>query len=439
MTYLLMALASFLFVSVLTSFLFRRVVDTNMVHIVQRKGSTTSYGTGLESGNVYYDWPSSIPLIGCEVIRLPVSNFDLRLEEYEAYDINRVPFVVDVTAFFRIEDTTKAAQRVASIKELEQQLTEIVRGSVRKVLASANIDEIMLERAVFGDKFTTEVEEQLREWGVKPVKSMELMDIRDGGGSQVVANIMAKKTSLIERESREEVAENNRSASMKEIEAKRDVDLQAQEAQEAVGQRVAVRTRTVGLAEENAKQEVLQASRETMERAKAVDKVNAVREAEIQRDAELVKADQDKRATIIRADGQLAQEQRIAEAVLARGKAKAEAEKLLKLAPVQAKIALAQEIGENQGYQDYLIKVEQVKATIEVGVAQAQALTHADVRVVSTAGTPAEGISDIGSLFTPKGGAILGSALETFGSTDIGEKLLGKLTKEPKKANGGLQ
>lgn len=31
------------------------------------------------------------------MIKLPVSNFDLMLEDYEAYDTDRVPFVVLVT------------------------------------------------------------------------------------------------------------------------------------------------------------------------------------------------------------------------------------------------------------------------------------------------------------------------------------------------------
>src|SRR5574344_1674345 len=87
--------------------MFRVVVHTNMVHIVQSKKKTTSYGTGQEGKNVYYAWPSWVPFFGVTVIKLPVSNFDLSLKDYEAYDKDRVPFMVDVTAFFRIKDTSK--------------------------------------------------------------------------------------------------------------------------------------------------------------------------------------------------------------------------------------------------------------------------------------------------------------------------------------------
>lgn len=40
----------------------------------------------------------------------------------------------------------------------------------------------MDERDQYGDKFTEAVKEQLKEWGVKTVKNIELMDVRDSGG-----------------------------------------------------------------------------------------------------------------------------------------------------------------------------------------------------------------------------------------------------------------
>ena len=72
-------------VILILAILFRRVVSTNVVHIVQRGRETIPYGTGLAEGNVYYAWPSWLPRIGVNVIILPVSNFDLTLEDYEAY------------------------------------------------------------------------------------------------------------------------------------------------------------------------------------------------------------------------------------------------------------------------------------------------------------------------------------------------------------------
>jgi hypothetical protein len=49
----------------------------------------------------------------------------------------------------------------------------------------------------------------------------------------------------------------------------------------------------------------------------------------------------------------------------------------MELAPVQAQIALAQEIGDNKGYQEYLVTIRQVEAGERIGIEQAHALKGA--------------------------------------------------------------
>ncbi len=411
----------------LLSVALRRVVPTNMVNIVQSKKKTTSYGAGLKAGNVYWHWPRWVPVVGVSVIKLPVSNFDLSLTGYEAYDKDRVPFVVDVTAFFRISDTDKAAQRVTNIGELHEQLNQIVQGAVRKVLASDVIDQIMLQRAKFGEQFTDEVGEQLLEWGVEPVKSMELMDIRDGDDSNVIANIMAMKTSHIDMESRTEVAKNRKAAETAEIEAQQVIDIRAQEAEQRVGERTAEKTKAVGIADEQARQQVLEEERETKERDMAVKKVEEVRQAEIEKEKQVVAAEQEKETTILVAEGDLAAEQRKAEGIQAVGDAEAVARKAMELALVEPQITLAKEIGENDGYQDYLVRVELVAANKEVGVAQATALEKADVKVIANQGDAISGATTAMQLFTPQGGTQLAGMLEAFAQTPAGQAALEKL------------
>lgn len=113
-------------IGIFLSVFFRIVVDPNMVHIVQTRKKTTSFGKDKEGGNVYYNWPRWFPLIGLTRIVLPVSNFDLSLDGYKSYDKEKVPFELDLTAFFRIKDTNIAAQRVESFEELLDQLLKIV-------------------------------------------------------------------------------------------------------------------------------------------------------------------------------------------------------------------------------------------------------------------------------------------------------------------------
>jgi len=428
---------------------FRTVVSTNYVHIVQSSRRTTSYGRGQDKGNVYYAWPSWVPVIGVKTTVLPVSVFQQSLMDYAAYDVDRVPFVIDVVAFFRIRDSNMAAERVHDIQDLMEQLKAVLQGAARTILASETIDHILGDRAVFGEKFTTEVTHQLEQWGVEPVKSIELMDIRDAAESHVIANIMAKKMSFIAMESRRAVAENNRAAETAEIEAKQAVDIRSQEAAQLVGQRTAARTLAVGVADQQAQQEVGLASQRaqqavneqaalTAQKQMDIERVKQVRAAEITKEAQVVQAEQarqtqivraegerdanirkaegDKQRTVLAAEGALSQAQLGAQGIKVEGEAKATAEQLMLTAPVNAQITLAKEIGTNKGYQEYLVSIRTIEANQSVGEAQAKALESANVRIVATASDPAQGLT------LAKLGSIAGSAVEAFRNTTANDQ-----------------
>jgi flotillin len=421
----------------------RRVVSTNEVHIIQSAKKTVSFGKDQESGNTYYEWPAWIPVIGINVIKLPVSVFSLRLKDYEAYDSGRLPFVLDLEAFFRISDSNVAAQRVSHFGELSNQLTSILQGAARTILASKTIEEIMQGRSEFGDAFTKEVNEQLKAWGVTTVKNIELMDIRDSRDSQVIQNIMDKKKSEIEKESRIVVAANKKAAQNAEIDAQREVELNKQVAAEQVGIRTAEKDKAVGIANEKSQQDIKAQQKITSEKSMEVARVEKVKTAEITKDVNVVKAEEQrqtdviqaegqKQKTVLIAEGQLEAQRREAEAIQVKGQANAEAEKALQLAPVEAQIVLAKEIGENLSYQQYLITIRQVEANQAIGVEQARALERADIKVIANSGTVSSGIASLGDLFTSQGGQNVGAALEGLANSDIGKQLLDKIVTNKK-------
>lgn len=438
---LYVAIGAFVVAWLVVSLMFRTVVATNMVHIVQSRKKTTSYGTGQTGSNVYYQWPRWIPRIGVTVIALPVSNFDLSLQGYKAYDKERVPFELDLTAFFRIADTNTAAQRVPGIKELHDQLLKIVQGAARKILASHDVNQIMVDRATFGEQFTNEVKTELASWGVEPVKNMELMDIRDSEGSKVISNIMAMKASEIEKISRTTVAGNMQAAETAEINARQAVDVQKQVAEEAVGKRTAEKEQNVGVANQQARQQVLEQERETATKTMAVKQVEQVREAEIAKEKGIVAAEQDKQTKIIVADGSLESERRRAQGIEAVGTAEGAAEKAKLMAPVAAQIELAEKIASLKEYQQYLVIIEAIKAHIAVGSKQAEALQKADIKVIANTGKPTEGVSNVMDMFTTKGGTDLAGMVEAFAQTPMGKTLLAKVgliegTATPPRKNG---
>lgn len=441
----------------------RVVVPTNLVHIVQSSRKTTSYGAGNEAGNAYYNIPLVVPVFGVTRIVLPVSNFSITLDSYDAYDKDRAPFELDVVGFFVIADTNMAATRAASFTELEAQLTSIMQGAARTILAQHDIDAIMSDRAMFGNAFTKEVDEGLTAWGVKTVKSLELMDIRDAKGSKIIADIMAKKASLIEMESRRVVAVNHKLADLAEIEARQEVDLRKQEQQQTVQTRTAAQEQAVGIAQQQAAQEVSKQAKVTKEREMDVVQVQRVRDAEIARATAVVKADEQRQAKIIaaeaerqvsvaHAEGMKAQTVLVADGnkeaallnaqgIQAEGIARGLAQEALLMAPVNSQISLAEKIAAIPAYQTYLVQIREVEAKERVGIEQAKALAAADIKVIATAGDASAGMSSVGDVLGARGGVQLGAMLTGLAHTEAGAAVLARLGVETPetKPNGGVR
>lgn len=435
---------------ILIAILLRRVVPTNMVHIVQSASSTTPFGRGKASGNTYYAWPTWVPKIGVSIIEFPESIFQINLDSYEAYDQARLPFMVDVSAFFRVELAETAAQRVESFGELQNQLTSVLQGAVRRILATNPLETILQSRSDLGDQFTQEVKNQIAEWGVLPVKTIEFMDIRDSSKGQVIANIMEKEKSRIEKESRIAIATNHQAAEMAEIDAKRTVEVQRQDAEQQIGLRTAQKDQAVGIANEQSRQQVQVEAKTTAERNMAVSQVEKVRAAEIAKDVAIVQAEQNKQVKIVnaeadrqaqvvsaeadrqsvtvKAEGDLAAALKEAEGIKAKGEAEAAAEKAMLLAPVETQITLAKEIGSNEGYQQYLVTIEQVKAGKDVGIEMAKAMQSAELKVIANAGDIQGGVAKLGDMFTTQGGTNLSGMLTALAQTEEGKNLLNKIT-----------
>jgi flotillin len=462
----------FLLVCVFYVFSLRRIVPTNLVDIVQRGNRTVSYGVGKGS-NVYYEFPGWVPIIGVKVRSLPVSNFDIDLKEYSAYDKDRVPFVVDVKAFFHISDTNKAAEKVESFEELCKQLEDVVKGAVRSILAKSKLEDIMEERSIFGDKFTSDVTVDLQNWGVEPIKNIELMDVRDAEKSTVIHQIMAKRMSAIDMESRTEVAKNRKMAEQAELEARKEVDLTKAETQKNSGeaqaqseQAIAIAraeaTKKSGIAQQAAVAEIAQAERSTAQQQMEVLKVNEISKAEIEKERAIIAAEEAQKRTEIeaqaskyqiemqasarleaqrkQAEGSKTIGEAEADVIRAKGLSEAEALQARELAGVTAQTTLAKDIGANEPYQKYLIKIKEVEVSQVVGVAQyesiAKALAAADLKLLINSGDVHSGIGKLSDLFTAKGASQLNGMIEGLKQTEEGKGILSLLENlAPKKAS----
>lgn len=449
----------------------RRIVPTNVVHIVQQGKNTISYGVGKPGGNVYYEWPKWLPKFGVEVRNLPVSNFNVDLHDYAAYDKDRLPFMVDVKAFFRIDDTNKAAEKVASFEELQKQLVDVVKGSVRSILAKEALHHIMEERSIFGTKFTEDVNKDLANWGVIAIKNIELMDIRDAKESKVIDQIMQKKMSAIDAESRIEVAMNKKKATEAELERSKEIEITRAEtnqlseeakakSEQAIGIAKAETIKQTGIAEQKSLADVAEAAQKTAAKEMEIVKTKQVRQAEINKESQAINAEATKQTAIIKAEGEkqsasinaeankivvetgaaanlLAKQKEAegikaaglaeAEIIAAKGLSEAEAKKQMELASVTAQSTLAKEIGENKPYQEYLINLKQIEVQQVIGVENAKsmglALSQADLKLLVNSGDVHSGLSKFSDLFSSKGASQLNGIFETLQQTEGGKQI----------------
>ena len=157
-----------------------------------------------------------------------------------------------------------------------------------------------------------------------------------------------------------------------------------------------------------------------------------IREAEATRENQILIAQGDKEKQFLAAAALLEMKDKEAQGTLKIGTAEAEALRLKELAPVNAQIELAKEIGENQGYQTYLISIKQIEANRDIGLEQAKALSTADLKIIANEGSVGEGMGKFGEILSSKGGTNLAAMLEALNQSEIGKKVLNKISGEKK-------
>jgi len=277
----------------------RKVVPTNEVHILQKWKRTITKWKWFDQWNVYYNFPQWVPWFGISVTKLPLYVFDIKLETYQAYDNGKIPFDVDVTAFFVIKDPELAAKRVANFDELRDQLKEIVKWSIRKTLSQYDIQKIMEARWDLATKFYEEITQAVKEWWVD-LKNIEFMDIVDAEWFEVIRNLLEKKRKAIEAESKNEVSKRNRDieiveaqakkeAEVKKIENEKEAQLAQIEADKLTRTQEVEKEKLIRLQEEESKKQVYEKQKETKQKELDIRLLEQEKEAEIQKEKQRLK------------------------------------------------------------------------------------------------------------------------------------------------------
>ncbi|MBS8122277.1 SPFH domain-containing protein [Candidatus Vampirococcus lugosii] len=451
----------------------RKVVPTNEVHIAQGKKTSKAYGRGFDAGNVYIDWPSWVPALGVEVQKLPISIFTIKVDQYKAYDSGKVPFIVDVTAFFVIKEPEIAAQKIFHIEELKEHLNETLKGVIRKTLASKDIIEIMESRVEIKEEFYKEVLDSVVSWGVD-LKNVEFMDIRDPetGESRVISNIMQKKRSEIESESQIEVSENQKrtiiekenkesEARARAAEAKSKADIVEYDSQRESGLKKLENERVtenfeiekeeeLNLKKEISRQKMFEAQKSTREKELMIEQLEEERNAEISKRTEIIKAEEirDRRKIEVESEKYITETNAEAERLKIESLAEAEAKRIQSLAEAKARevnyIGTAEARNKEEMAEalnkfkpealNFMIKQLEADISQVVDLEKARALNNADIKIVSTGDNGTSGINSFMDLFSSNGGANIGAMVETFKKT-VGEEKFNNIVNNFKQIN----
>lgn len=394
------------------AFSWYRIVDPSEAHlVVTPKGKfvvSPDENVATEGKKIYFDIPNWIPFFGraTRIMDVTIKEFKDRQETIEK---KQARYDVTSSLKYRIIDVQTAAETFVSNEELQDQLKEVVRSSVRAVTVKYDLVDARALKQTMSKEIETEMKDDLDKWGLELI-NFQLVDFQDTKDSTVVSDISKRREVEIQSTTREQNAEKLKQARIKEAEA-----------EEKAKQREIEKDRTIGEQNELMKQKISEKEKLAKEKEYEVKKVEVVRLAEITKMQAEVKAKQDKEVALIKAnqdkeaekimmeqkrlegegDRKRAQEQAKGQAapIKETGLAEAEIIKVKGLAEAEAKEkiqAALNKFGDNAIRALIAEKVVQMQET--VGIETAQALKAADVKVFAGSGKNGEQGFELGKM-----------------------------------------
>jgi len=315
-------------------------------------------------------WYLHIPLIR-QVRIIDLTTKELIVNQ-ETYEKGQARYNVKSSTKYRVKNVEIAAETFISQNDLQEQLTEVIRASVRAVTVRYDVTEARAKKQLMSEEIQKEFVDDFSKWGLELI-NFQLVDFRDTESSKIISDISKRREVEIEATTREQNAEKIKQAKMKEAES-----------DEKAKEREIERDKVVGERQQQMKQAVAEKEKTAKEEEYEVIRVQTVKQAEIDKDKAKVDAARDKEVEEIRkeqkkvegeGDRLRAEEQAKGEAAPIREKGLAEAlakEKLQaalnKFKPEAIRALVAEKI---------------VDKDLQVGKATADALKEADVRVFS--------------------------------------------------------
>jgi uncharacterized membrane protein YqiK len=333
------------------------VVSAHEAHVVVRRKGRTVYTSRKDNPSSYW----FMPILHRRSI-LPLENVKIVIADISLRDKDMAKFLGDVRVWLSIENPDLAAEKLGKVESeqtvrgfpaIETDVKDLIEAVTRNSSMSMDVFDIMKNR----EKFSSNVEAQVapilkQEWGIK-IADLEVIHFVDVEGYTVIKDLEKRQATVINAETRKQVAGQEKDAAMSEAIATEEKETKKAETEEKYRKRQIEKDQAVGEAEQTKAMKISEAQDKANEQAIAAKRTMDVGTAEVLRDA-----------TIEQAKGE-------AEATKAKGFAAAEVSKQTLLAEAEGTLKKAQALKE---YTDAGLSLEVIKANIEIQKAKFTAL-----------------------------------------------------------------
>jgi len=416
------------------------VVPPHEAHVVvsRGKGKKVFYSRVLEGQKVQSAY-WHIPILQQRLI-LPLENIRIQINRIPLRDMLMAKFSSDVICFISIEDPLIAAEKLGRIEAEEVKTTEememrgeivsgfpamgrevgkLIESITRNASMTMEIYEIMKQRDKFSEEVEKRVAEPIKDWGLRMV-DLEVIHFTDIEGYTVIKDLEQRQATLINAETRKQVADNQKGASIVESLANKETEMARAENEELYRIRQIQKDQQVGQSQQEAAQKIAEAEMEANKQKVEALRVLNVGTAQVAAQAKIEQAKGDSGAVKTKADGD-------AEATKKTGLAEAEVSKAKLIAEADGTKEKAFALKE---YTDAGLSLETIKADVDIKKAQfaalAEGLKVAKISIVTSGES-----SILGIPVSAKVGADIGQMLYEMAERGIDVKsLLDKLPLE---------
>lgn len=347
------------------------VVPPHEAHVVVSRGKGKKLFCSREGVVRSAYW--HVPVIQQRAI-LPLENIQIQINDIPLRDKDMAKFSGDVRCYLNIFDPVLASERLGKVEReqtqtgfpaIEKDVKDLIEAITRNASMAMDVFAIMMQRDLFSQTVENKVNEELDGWGLKLI-DLEVIHFKDIEGYTVIKDLEKRQAKLIEAETRKQVAEYEKDASVVESVTNKEKETQRAQNEEEYRTRQIEKDQKIGerqrLSDQMVAKAEMEANREKVEATRAL----TVGTAQVTKEAKVVEAEGD------------------AEATKRKGEATAEVTKMTGFA--QADVTKQQAFAEAEGtekkavalkqYTDAGLSVEMIRAQVDIKKAQFSALAE---------------------------------------------------------------